>query len=73
MTIAEHLPWVLSAITIWMSIQAGNKRLSAWAIGLFGQVLWLVWIINGHAWGFLPLNIALWVIYIRNYMLWRRE
>ena len=53
------LPWLLSAITIWMTILAGNKHRWAWAIGLGNQALWLVWIIASSAWGLLPMNVAL--------------
>ena len=69
--IREYLPWVLSCITIWMTLAAGNKHPSAWLIGLGNQALWLVWICSAQAWGFLPLNIALWVVYARNHWKWR--
>lgn len=66
----EYLPWLLSAITIWMTVLAGNKNRHAWAIGLLNQALWLVWIIAAQAWGLLPMNIALWIVYARNHAKW---
>lgn len=71
--IAIYLPWVLSAITIWMTLLAGNKHRLAWLVGLGNQLLWLVWIIAMSAWGLLPLNIALWIVYGRNHLKWQRE
>lgn len=68
--IRDYLPWLLSVITIWMTLLAGNKTRWAWAVGLGNQALWLVWIIAVGAWGLLPMNIALWVVYTRNHLKW---
>ena len=66
----EYLPWLLSAITIWMTVLAGNKSRHAWAVGLCNQALWLVWIAAAQAWGLLPMNLALWIVYTRNHVKW---
>lgn len=71
--ISDHLPWLLSAITIYMTILAGNKTRHAWLVGLGNQALWLVWIIATGAWGLLPMNLTLWVVYARNHMRWSSE
>jgi hypothetical protein len=68
--IADYLPWLLSVITIWMTILAGNKHPNAWAVGLVNQALWLIWIIVTANWGFLPMNLALWAVYMRNHLKW---
>lgn len=70
-SIVTYIPWLLSCITIYMTLLAGNKHRHAWAVGLVGQALWLVWIVATKAWGLLPLNAALWVVYARNHMKWR--
>lgn len=70
--IGAGLPYLLSVITIWMTLLAGNKHPSAWAVGLVNQALWLVWIIAVGAWGLLPMNAALWLLYARNHILWQR-
>ena len=69
-SIRIYLPWVLSAITIYMTILAGNKNQRAWAVGLAGQAMWLTWIISTKSWGLLPMNAALWVVYFRNHIKW---
>lgn len=69
----EVLPWVLSAITIYQSYLVGNKDVRGWVLSLVNQVLWFVWVIGSGTWGFLPLNIALTAIYIRNYRKWKNE
>lgn len=69
--IRVYLPWLLSAITIYMTVLAGNKSRNAWLFGLANQALWLLWIIVTHSWGLLPMNAALWVVYSRNHLKWR--
>jgi hypothetical protein len=68
--VIKYLPYVLSAITIYSMLLAGNKRKGAWFWGLLNQFLWLIWIGLTHAWGLLPMNIALWIVYGRNYLKW---
>ena len=71
--IKTYLPWVLSALTIWITIMQGNKHPKAWLIGLFSQCLWLTWILVDQAWGLLPLNFTLWVLYYRNHIKWKKD
>lgn len=68
--IVLHLPWLLSAITIYMTVLAGNKTRWAWSLGLANQALWLTWIIASQSWGLIPMNIALWIVYARNHLKW---
>lgn len=70
--ISFYLPWLLSAITIYMTVLAGNKSRNAWLFGLVNQALWLVWIIVTASWGLLPMNAALWIVYSRNHLKWRK-
>jgi hypothetical protein len=71
--LVSYLPWLLSAISIWQTVLAGNLNRNAWLIGLFNQVLWLIWIILSKNWGLLPMNIAMWIVYIRNHRKWRKQ
>lgn len=68
--IVKYLPWLLSAITVYSMLLAGNKRCGAWVVGLINQALWLVYIFAAGAWGLLPMNVALWIVYARNYWKW---
>lgn len=67
---ADLLPWLMSAITLWMTHQQGRKKWTAWVWGLINQVLWLCFIIYTGTWGLMPLNIGLWALYIRNLQAW---
>lgn len=71
--VVTFLPYGLSAITVWMTVLAGNKHRLAWFVGLIGQALWLVWIVLTATWGLLPMNIALWIVYGRNHWKWGRR
>ena len=71
--LVDVMPWVLSCVTIYMMIEAGNKRARGWAIGIGVQCLWPVWTIASESWGFLPLNAAMLIICVRNLVLWTRE
>lgn len=67
-----YLPWLLSAITIWMTLLAGNKTRWAWLVGLANQSLWLTWIIASESWGLLPMTAALTFVYARNHFKWNK-
>jgi hypothetical protein len=72
MTLEIIIPYILSAITIYMFVLAGNKSKHAWAVGLGNQALWLTWIIISSTWGLLPMNMALWFVYARNHFKWNK-
>lgn len=71
--IIKYLPYLLSMISIIQVIFAGDKHKKSWLIGIGNQSLWLVWIIASQQWGFLPLNIALWIVYTRNHLKWNKQ
>lgn len=69
--IIKYLPYILSAITAYTMLLAGNKKAGAWLVGLLNQVLWLTWIIVSGTWGLLPMCIVMVIVYIRNYLKWK--
>jgi len=71
--IRDYLPWLLSILTLAMSVMTGNRHRHTWVFGLGIQCLWLAWIVAARAYGFLPLTLALFVIYARNHLKWRHE
>jgi hypothetical protein len=70
MDIQHTLPWLMSAVTIYMTLMAGNQKPWAWLVGLGNQALWLTWIIATGTWGLLPMTAALTVVYARNHFKW---
>jgi len=67
------LQLIISCVTIWMTLLAGNKHPQAWLIGLGNQVLWAVMIIWTQAWGLIPLCIAMCYVYARNHFKWKKD
>jgi hypothetical protein len=70
-TAAQAWPWALSAVTLLSVWVIGLKRHEGWLIGLAAEVLWAVWSVLYHEWGFLVSAGAFSVIYARNWWLWR--
>lgn len=66
----DALPWIMSAITLYMTFLQGRKTWKAWAVGLVNQLLWLWFIITMQTWGLLLLNAGLWYLYARNLRIW---
>lgn len=77
MTLAQNihlfwllLPWLLSGFTFAVMYLAGNKDIRAWYVGLFAQVLWIIFDIHLSQWGLTPIGFALVFVYVRNIMSW---
>lgn len=68
--VIDYLPWLLSVFTVLTMWMAGEKHKHTWVLGFVNQALWLVWIVLVQAWGLLPMNFALWVMYVNNHRKW---
>lgn len=62
-----------SVLTLYGMWRAGSHDWRGWAIGLANQALWFAFIVAFGAWGLLPLNVSLVVVYGRNLRRWRAE
>lgn len=71
--IITYLPLLLSVITAYTVLAAGNHKKHAWSVGLLSQIFWLLWIILDEKWTFIPMNLVMWYAYGRNYLKWMRE
>ncbi len=69
----QLLPLATSVITVYGMWLAGNHNARAWTLGIANQGLWLAFIVAFDAWGLLPLNAAMVVVYGRNLRKWRSE
>lgn len=69
--VLHWLPYVLSAIGVFMILKAGDLKRYAWLIGIAAQVLWFIWIMTSKNYGFLIQNVALVIVYYRNWCKWR--
>ena len=71
--IIVYLPYLLSLVTVYTTLLAGNKNKLGWIIATINQFLWLIWILAVGAYGLLIGNILLTIICFRNYLKWEKE
>lgn len=69
----QILGWVISTISIAAMELHIRKRWYGWAISLFNQVLWIIYIVGMEAWGLLPLWLAIVIQAIRGMVKWYEE
>jgi len=65
--------FVLAAVGILGIYLAGRKSYWGWAIGLFAQVLWLIFGIVTEQYGFILTAVAYGIIYGKNLLTWIKE
>ena len=63
----------LAAIGILGIYLAGRKNLWGWFIGFSAQVLWIIYALATHQWGFIASALAYGFIYGKNWLSWRNE
>lgn len=69
----EFWSWLLTAVGILGLFLAGSRNKVGWLIGLFAQVLWLIFGITTEQYGFIFSAFAYGFVYVRNYLRWRSE
>lgn len=65
------LKTAISVLTVVSIYLAGSRSIFAWILSLFNQALWSIWIFSSPNTEFIPMNLALWVVYLRNYVRWK--
>lgn len=65
--------WLLTAVGIAGLAFAGSKRKVGWALGLYVQVLWVIYAIVSQQYGFVVSAFAFGFAYARNWFKWSRE
>lgn len=69
----EYFSWVMSAMSVLMLWQMGNKSKYAPVTGLVNQIMWIVYVIGTQQWGLMPGVIAFTVVHTRNLIKWNKE
>lgn len=72
LSVIDHLPWLISCISMYVMWQIGNQKHNAFLIGLVNQILWFWWQYEIKAWGLMPLWSVMCIIYTRNYFKWKK-
>lgn len=65
--------FALSCMSLLTAYLAGSLRRTGWIVGLGTQVLWAAYAIATAQYGFLFSVAGFTVIYLRNYLRWRRD
>lgn len=72
-TLATIMPFGISVLTGIHMYLVGNLWKYSWLYGIVMQGIWLIWVFVSKQYGFLPLNVALIIIYTRNHMRWMKQ
>ena len=68
--LVDYLPWVIGVTHTIQILFALRRTQLAWVVGLFSQLLWVIYIVTAPMWGLLPFNVALWFLYLRGLTPW---
>jgi hypothetical protein len=65
--------FLLAAVGIYGLYLAGKKNVWGWAVGVFAQVLWIIFSIVTEQYGFIISAVAYATVYAKNFLAWRKE
>lgn len=65
--------YLLAAIGVAGIFFVGRKTIWGWWVLLFNEVLWIAYALVTNQYGFILSAIAYAAVYIKSYMLWKRE
>ena len=65
--------YVLAASGVTGIFFVGRKTIWGWLVLLLNECLWIVYAVTTEQYGFIFAAIAYAVVYIKSYLLWRRE
>ena len=69
----EYWSYLLAAIGVTGIFFVGRKTIWGWFVLLFNEVLWIAYALITNQYGFILSAIAYAIVYIKSYLLWRRE
>jgi hypothetical protein len=64
--------YALAVVGILGIYLAGRKNLWGWAVGVFAQVLWIVFAVVTQQYGFIVSALAYGFVYGKNFLSWRK-
>lgn len=65
--------WCLAPFGLYGMWVTGRKRTWGWIVSMCTQALWALYAIGTAQYGFLIGTVSYFVIYLRNWILWRRD
>ena len=67
------MSWLLSITSVIMLWMMGNKNRYAPIVGIFNQILWIIYVIMKKDWGLLIGVLLYLTVHIRNTIKWRQD
>ena len=65
--------YILAASGVTGIFFVGRKTIWGWLVLLINECLWIVYAVTTKQYGFIFAAIAYAIVYIKSYLLWRRE
>jgi nicotinamide riboside transporter PnuC len=69
----QYWSWLLAIIGVTGIFFVGRKTIWGWHILLLNETLWITYAVITKQYGFIFSALAYAVVYIKSYLLWRRE
>jgi nicotinamide riboside transporter PnuC len=69
----EYWSYLLAVIGVTGIFFVGRKTIWGWHILLVNEILWITYAVITKQYGFIFSALAYGVVYIKSYLLWRRE
>ena len=69
----QYWSWVLAVIGVTGIFFVGRKTIWGWHILLINETLWITYAVITKQYGFIFSALAYGVVYVKSYLLWRRE
>ena len=63
--------WILMSVGLLGLWLAGSNNRLGWALGIFAQVLWIIYAIQTSQYGFIISALAYGAVYARNFKKWK--
>ena len=65
--------WILAVIGVTGIFFVGRKTIWGWHILLLNETLWITYAVITKQYGFIFSALAYGIVYVKSYMLWRKE
>jgi hypothetical protein len=69
----EYWSYLLAAIGVTGIFFVGRKTIWGWLILCVNECLWIIYALTTDQYGFIIAAVAYGIVYIKSYLLWRRE
>jgi hypothetical protein len=69
----QYWSWVLAAVGVTGIYFVGRKTIWGWLVLLINECIWIAYALATDQYGFIFMATAYSIVYIRSYLLWRRD